>query len=52
MNNNVKLSEMTLGDLSIFALAVFLWYQAFIYLGWWVLLIYLLYAVVLTIIED
>jgi hypothetical protein len=52
MKNNVKLSEMSLGDAAVLAAMCFLAYQALIYLGWWALVLYVLWAVVLTVYEG
>jgi hypothetical protein len=52
MNTNKKLSEVTLGDVAIIGVAAYLGYQALVHFGWWALVAYVLWILVLTLLED
>ncbi len=52
MNTNKKLSEVTLVDVAIIGVTAYLGYQALLHFGWLVLVAYVLWILVLTLLED
>ena len=52
MNTNKKLSEVTLVDVAIIGVTSYLGYQALVHFGWLVLVAYVLWILVLTLLED
>jgi hypothetical protein len=52
MNTNKKLSEVTLVDVAIIGVTSYLGYQALVHVGWLVLVAYVLWILVLTLLED
>lgn len=52
MNTNKKLSEVTLADVAVIGVTAYLGYQALVNFGWLVLVAYVLWILVLTLLED